>query len=83
LRSSAQRPLPFSTQSMSNGSSWRGSPKGTMDSLKRTVTCRTALTSPSGENNSMPASPAWAAWLAMQSSAQASRQNMFVITIPP
>ncbi len=54
-----------------------------MDSLKRTVTCRTALTSPSGENNSMPASPAWAAWLAMQSSAQASRQNMFVITIPP
>src|SRR5208337_721324 len=49
---SAQRPLPFSTQSMANGSTSRGSPNETMGSAKRAVTSRTALTSPCGEKNS-------------------------------
>src|SRR5260370_22888710 len=49
---SAQRPLPFSAQSTSNGSSSRGSPKGTIACAKRALTWRTPLTSPCGEKNS-------------------------------
>src|ERR1700693_2825154 len=49
---SAQRPLPFSAQSTSNGSSSRGSPKGTIACTKRALTWRTPLTSPCGEKNS-------------------------------
>src|SRR3984893_18562083 len=49
---SAQRPLPFSAQSTSNGSSSRGSPKGTIACAKRALTWRTLLTSPCGEKNS-------------------------------
>src|SRR6202011_5614384 len=49
---SAQRPLPFSAQSTSNGSSSRGSPKGTIAGAKRALTWRTPLTSPCGEKNS-------------------------------
>ena len=49
---SAQRAVPFSGQSMSNGSGRRGSPNGTMTSEKRAATCRTPLTSPCGEKKS-------------------------------
>ena len=49
---SAQRPLPFSMQSIANGSTSRGSPKGTIGRANRAVTWRTALTSPCGEKNS-------------------------------
>jgi hypothetical protein len=38
LRASAQRPLPFSAQSISKGSTSRGSPNGTMGVTKRAVT---------------------------------------------
>src|SRR5271166_6406495 len=55
---SAQRPLPFSGQSMANGSTSRGSPNGTMAWAKRAVTWRTALISPCGEKNSTPCAEA-------------------------
>ena len=40
---------------MSNGSTSRGSPKGTIGSEKRAVTCRTPFTVPCGEKSSMRA----------------------------
>src|ERR1700680_3681183 len=49
---SPHRPLPFSTQSMANGSTSRGSPNATRVWAKRTLTWRTPLTSPCGEKNS-------------------------------
>src|SRR5579885_1046707 len=53
LRLSAQRAVPCSGQSMSKGSTSRGSPNGTIASLKRAVTCRTPLTVPCGEKASI------------------------------
>ena len=52
LRGSAQRPVPFSAQSIVNGSTSRGSPNGTIGFAKRAVTWRTPLTSPRGLKNS-------------------------------
>ncbi len=45
---SAQRPAPFSAQSIVNGSTSRGSPNGTIGCANRAVTCRTPFTSPCG-----------------------------------
>ena len=55
LRASAQRPVPATGQSISNGSSSSGSPNGTMGVENRACTWRTPLTSPCGENCSTPA----------------------------
>src|SRR6202142_2566265 len=58
---SAQRPFPLSGQTISKGSTIRGSPKGTIGSEKRAVTCLTPLTVPCGEKRLTDASPASAA----------------------
>jgi hypothetical protein len=76
LRGSAQRPVPFSAQSIVNGSTSRGSPKGTIGFAKRAVTWRTPFTSPRGLKNSTGGADGWAAaWAANASVASAARTD--------